>query len=551
MVDTTDIPIDLNDSEKELIRPFFTNTDKHVFGIINLPDVIKGTLFSRYSRSDKSARRLLLDEFIPNKDILAVMESSMPAKGLDSSVAISKAEDFYQRVLVGYGDDSVAELAGSHIACENISSLAADSLTDSRIGISPLEKSARYIPFDKKVGGKYLWYRDKRIMDSRFADLYETTHNKIFDFYVKWLPILISYIKEGNPRTDDTTPRAYENTIRAKACDVLKNMLTAGRLTNIGLYGNGRSFEYLLVKLYSNELPEARSIAEQVHAELSKMIPAFVKRAQQSEYIVGTRESVIGFVHNSNTKGASTANAPYIKLVQYDKDAETNILAAMLYPYSTLPIEELKKHVSSMPEEKRRELITTYLSKRRNRRDKPGRALENAYYTFELCANYGIFRDLHRHRMLSQERQRLTTHLGYDTPPELEPVGLDKEYRALMEEAASAYNQISKEMPVEAQYMVPRSFHMRWYIKMNLREVHHLTELRSIKQGHPDYRKIAQQMKLLVEKVHPSLVSYMQVDMNDYALARLESEKRIDRKLAELDTRKATQQQGAKEQKEN
>ncbi len=539
----TGFPIDLNDNEKELVSPFFTNTDKHIFAMRNLPEVIQGTLFSRYSRSDKSARRLLLDEFIPNKEVLEVIEANLPKAGMESSLAVNKAEDFYQRVLVGYGDDSVAELAGCHVACENISSLAGDLLTDSRLGISPLEKSARYIPFDKKVDGKYLWYRPPAIMQSRFADKYARTHDTVFDLYCKWLPVVISYAKEQNPRTEDTTPRAYENAIRAKACDVLKNMLTAGRLTNVGLFGNGRSFEYLLVKLYSSELAEGRGMAVQLHEELAKVMPAFVRRAQASEFLTAARDSVRSFAAgNMASSGASPAEA-YVRLVDFDKDADTRILSAMLYPHSTMSIWDIRKAVESMSTEKRRELISAALSKRKSRRDKPGRPFENAYYTFEICSNYGMFRDLHRHRVLTIDKQMLTTSLGFDTPRELEAVGLDKDYMQLMRDVAEVHREIAKQMPIEAQYIVPRSYRMRYYMKMNLREIYHLTELRSIKQGHPDYRKIAQNMKKEVEKVHPSLLEFIQVDMNDYTLARMDSEKRIDQKLSELDKKAAEPQQ--------
>jgi thymidylate synthase ThyX len=203
---------------------------------------------------------------------------------------------------------------------------------------------------------------------------------------------------------------------------------------------------------------------------------------------------------------------------------------------------ELMERVRKMPLEEKKKLISDYLSKRRNRRDKPGRALENLYYTFELCANYGMFRDLHRHRVLSQEKQGLTANLGFDTPSELAEIGIEKEYQEVMLKAKTAYEEISKDFPSEAQYTVPRGFRMRWYIKINLREVHHLTELRSSKQGHPDYRKMAQNMRNLVAEKNPALAEYMQVDMNEYALPRIESEKRIDRKLAELDQKAETAQ---------
>ncbi len=534
-------PVDLSDKEKEIAKPFFTNTDSHVFGLKNLPEVVMGTLFSRYSRSDKSARRLLLDEFIPNKDISDIIESSMNKEKAESGIAVSRAEDFYQRVLVGYGDDSVAELAGAHIACENVSSLAGDLLTDSRLGISPLEKSARYIPFDKKIAGKYLWYRSPKIMGSRFADLYERTNDMIFDLYCKWLPTVISYVKENNPRAEDTTPRAYESATRAKALDVLKNMFTAGRLTNVGLFGNGRAFEYLITKLYSSELAEGVQLAGQLHAELAKIMPAFVRRSQPSEYLIGTREAMAEFASKTVMPPSESGQLEaYVKLAEYDSDAEARVLAAMLYRYSSASMDSLKETVKAMPENRRKELVTAYLSKRRNRRDKPGRALESTYYTFEILSNYGMFRDLHRHRVLTLDKQRLTTRFGYDLPQDLVAVGLDKEYAQLMEDVAQVQQQIEGEMPIEAQYLVPRSYHMRYYMKMNLREVYHLTELRSSKQGHPDYRKIAQSMKKEVEKVHPALLEFIQVDMNDYALARMDSEKRIDKKLEELDKKAKT-----------
>ncbi len=532
---------ELTSQEKERIGAYFSSVDKNIFVLTNLPEVIKGTLFSRYSRSEKGARRLLLDEFVTNKDIADVMGTEF-RQSVGAGLATSRAEDFYQRILVGYGDDSVAELAGVHIACENISSLSADLLTDSRLGISPLEKSARYILFDKQIKGKYLWHRDKRLMESKYASIYERTMDLLFSSYAKWLPVVMEHVRRVSPKDPEATDRAYASATRARACDILKNLLPAGRLTNVGLYGNGRAFEYLLTKLYSSNLEEAKEIARDMHEELAKVIPSFVKRAQPSEYITTTRNAMSQY--GSEQGSRPEPEEPYLRLVDYDADGENRVLAAMIYPYSNLPISAIVSRVSIMTPEQRKKLISDYLSKRRNRRDKPGRALENLYYTFELCANYGMFRDLHRHRVLSQERQALTTDLGFDTPPELEPIGLDREYKEVMMQAKAAYDTIAKELPSEAQYVVPRGFRMRWYMKLNLREIYHLAELRSSKQGHPDYRKIAQKMRDIVTEKHPALAQYLLVDMNEYALPRIESEKRIDRKLSELDI-KLKEEKGA------
>lgn len=525
-------PETFSESEQKLIQPFFSNMDRSIFALVNLPEVIKGTLFSRYSRSDKSVRRILLDEFIKNKDIFEEKEG-VPQAGSSFILAQEKAEQFYERVLVGYGDDSVAELAGTHVAFEYISSLAADVLTDSRLGLSYLEKSARYVLFDKKVNGKYLWYREPKIMESRHEPIYTELMDRIFDIYTERMPMVIAHVKEVTPKDPTATDRAYESACRAKACDILKNMLTAGRLTNLGIYGNGRAFEYLLTKLYSSNLTEANHIGTVLHEEMRKVLPSFVKRAQPSEYIIGTRNDMVSYTSKASP-GMTEGTEPYLELVDYDPNGEDKVLAGMLYPYAHLSMTQLKEDVGRMGPEQKKELIRTYLSKRRNRRDKPGRALENLYYTFEMSANYGIFRDIHRHRILSTEKQALTANLGYDTPVELGQIGLENEYRKLMDDAKGVYSKIAETMPIEAQYAVPRAFHLRWYITINLRELYHLLELRSQKQGHPDYRKLAQNMRNVIANVHPALVEYMQVDMNEYALPRIESEKRIDEKMAKL-----------------
>ncbi len=539
-----EFPINLSEEEKELVRPFFTNTDKHIFALTNLPEIIKGALFTRYSRSEKGVRRLLLDEFLADKALLGLIRDAAPQKELTDALNLKKADELAERVVIEFGDETPAELVNAHVACEFMSSLGGDMLTDVRVGISPIEKSARYLVQDKKVDGKYLWYRDKRIMGSRFSGLYENMMDELFDTYAKWIPLVQSYIKEVNPRTEGTTDRAYESAIRAKACDILKNMLPASRLTNIGLNGNGRAYEHLLINLYSSELPEAVEIGAAIHEELRKVIPTFVKRAQLSEYLVGTREQVASFVSSNIQMPPVTESQPYLKLVSYEKDGENDVLAAMAFEYSNAPLGELKARVSTMSKDEKKALVKSYLSKRRNRRDKPGRALENLYYTFEFVTGYGPYRDIHRHRQLTQQKQRLTTALGFGTPSELEFVSLDREYKGLMRRAAGVHVQIAQEMPVQAQYAVPRSFYIRFYLKLNLREVYHFTELRSSKQGHIDYRRLAQEMKRQIEPIHPILIEDALVDMNEYALPRLDSERRTDAKLAALDNKE--KERGAK-----
>lgn len=532
------------DQEKNILKPFFTNMDKSIFALTNLPEVVKGALFSRYSRTAKSLRRVLLEEFInaPEMDFAEIVGIS-DGKGDKQIVATKKAEEFYDRVLVGYGDDSVAELGGASIACEDVSSLAADVLEDSRIGISPLEKSTRYVRFDDKVDGRFRYFRDPDIMNSNFADLYIQTNDFLFETYSKLIEEIMKFIMEKIPRDETTSERAYLSSIRAKACDVMRGMLPAATLTNLGLFGNGRSFEYLLTKMRAHPLTEVRVLSNSMHEELAKVIPSFVKRVfdkygeQHQNYFSDTRSAMSEVVKNILGTNSFATLEP-VRLVKFDPEAEIKVIAAMMYPHSHAPMEDLIEIVKKMSEEERKKIIFEYLHRRANRRHKPGRAWENVHYTFDFLGNYGMFRDFHRHRMLTQERQDLTTNHGFDTPKEIIEAGFQEKFVEAMTVAKNTFDQISKVFPKQAQYVVPRAYKIRWYFTLSLREACFLTELRSMQQGHPDYRKMAQQIFLKVKEVHPNLAEFIKfVDMNDYALERLEAEKKIDKKLEEIKTK--------------
>jgi thymidylate synthase ThyX len=529
------------EEEKKMLKPFFTNLDKPVFVLVNLPEVVKGALFSRYSRSPKSLRRLLLDEFIKNpemsfKEIAAMEERHY----FEKFIATQKAEEFYERVLVGYGDDSVAELAGVHLACEDVSQLlAAKSLEDNRIGISPLEKSTRYVWFDEKVDGKYKYYRDPDIMSSGFDSLYEETMDFLFDTYSELIPPLSELIQKKFPKTDDVSDRAYQATIRAKVCDILRQLLPSSTLTNLGLFGNGRSFEYLLNKMYTSPLAEVRSLASSIQEELDKVIPSFVKRPkiergkEMQEYIKFTEEAMWNIGKNFITQKPEVKR---VELVDYEEDAEEKVIAAMLYPYSNMSLKELRERVRKMSLEQKKKIIDEYASRRKARQHKIGRAFENTFYTFDILAPLGAYKDLQRHRMLTQQRQLITTDYGYDVPKEIKETELEGKYNKAMQEAAKTFQKIRQKMPFQAQYVVPLGFRVRWYFKLNLREVCHLTELRSSQQGHEYYRKIAQEIAVKVRQVHPLLAEHATkfVDMKDYELERLEAEKRLDEKMKEM-----------------
>jgi len=539
---------EFNSTEARVLARYFTNLDRPVFALRNLPEVVKGALFSRYSRTEKSLRRVLLDEFInePDSGFEALTSTSVDS---DDMVAVRRAEEFYERVLVGYGDDSVAELAGAHVAVERTSTLAAKAIEDSRIGISPLEKSTRYVRFDRPgPDSRFLYHRGPELVHPD----YEPAADLLFETYSSLIEPLTQAIRARFPIEKDETDRAWKSATRAKALDVLRGLLPAGTLTNLGLFGNGRAFEYLITKLAAHELPECRTLATDLHRELALVIPAFVKRALDVRYGLPAAER-LGRVRESVERIA--AHSPYppsgegrggevraasVRLLESDPEAERKVVAAALFPHSERRWEDLQSDPG--------QVLDALLGDRPNRRQRPARALEHAQYAFEIVANFAAYRDLHRHRMLTQDRQLLGTALGFDVPPGLaelarsEPalLGMDERFVAAMEAAAKAHARLEDDLgPAIAQYVVPLAYRVRWYFRVNLREIYHLCELRTTPQGHPDYRWVAQEMFRLVGEVHPRLARYARfVDMGPGdELERRRSERRLDERLGARDKR--------------
>ena len=537
---------DFSDREKSILDQHFSNTDKYVFAITTPRQVDRGALMSRYSRSDKTMRKIFLDEFVTN-----------PNRG----------KEFYSKILSEYGDDSVAELGEAQIAVEWISNIAAKKIEDQRIGLSYLEKSSRYIPFDHKVSNMYKYYRDDRIIKSKYADQYIESCDHAFDVYSKSINLMQKFISEIEPidgfvyydsisksekpfhkltdRQDiESGKKVYNSTIRSKTLDILRNLLPAATLTNLGITGNGRAFEYLLTKLYCSELNELKDLAHLMNSELNCVIPSFIKRVNEKH-----GKSLQSFMINTN-KEISKLTDKYLRNIQPDfspvgvrlidytdsKDAEVKIVSAILYENAHgQSLHDIIKLVESFPQERRNEIILAYTKFRENRRHRPGRAFEMAEYLFEMFTNFGMFRDLHRHRILTIERQLLSTKHGYDIPNEIIDSGIDKDFRDCMYLSDNLYQNIAKTMPIEAQYAVNFAYRYPYFIKINLRELYHMIELRTSAQGHPDYRYICQQIYKKINDIHPILTKGMKfVNLNEYKLGRFDTEKRKEMKRREL-----------------
>jgi len=530
--------------EKKTLSDHFSNTEDNVFAIITPRQVDRGALMSRYSRTDKSMRRIFLDEFLKNKN---------------------RGEEFYDRVLLEYGDDSVAELGEAQIAIEGLSNIAVKKIEDRRIGLSYLEKSSRYVTWNKKENGKYRFYRDEKIMNSKFANEYEDSCNFSFETYSNNIESMIQYIREKYPiekySFKDSTDKKeklfsklknesdiksanmiYKGSTKAKALDILRGLLPASTLTNVGITGNGRAFEYLLTILGSSELDEEQKLASKIKKELDTTIKSFVRRADDKygkafqKYLkdVKNKSKAITLKEIKSNPKVGTIT----KIVDYEteKQALDKIITSIMYEQSpSTSFQNIMQQVKKMSKSKKIKIINEFAKIRTNRRHRPSRAFENTYYTFDLCNNFGMFRDFHRHRALTLERQLLTTDHGYVLPNEIKIMGLEKDFKECMNNTKKTFEKIRNKFPEQSQYVVNFAYNYPYFMKLNLREACHLIELRTIPQGHIDYRRVAQNMYNQINKVHPNLSKIMKfVDLKEYDLERFEAEKRTEEKRKKI-----------------
>lgn len=532
---------EFTESQIKILDHFVTSTTSNVFVLRNLPEVIKGALFSRYSRSTLGLRTLLLKEFILNEDTAfsAIAGKYTEANTDAQLMAIQKAQNFYDRILDGYGDDSIGELGGAHLAIENISMLAAKVIEDCRIGGSPLEKSTRYIYFDQKVNDQYLFYQEPILMTSAYRDLYLNTCNDLFDTYSKLIPPLTARIEQGFPKDPAISKTAYAAALRAKVLDCLRGLLPASAMTNMGVYGNGRFFETLIQKLNCHNLAEMEELGKKTYQELTKVLPSFIRRAETSHKhnaayakFLETMQEEINQLAKKHSQEIEPLLEPGVRLISFDKDAPAKVAGALLFGNTACSLQQMQEYCRGLSEEELARILDSASTCRENRRHKSPRALEHANFTFEIVADFGVYRDLHRHRMLTQERQLLSCNHGYYIPPEILGTEMENEYRECMERAKKAYNTIADELPEEAQYIVPMAYNIRWYFQVNLRAMQWLCELRSQAAGHPTYRLIAQEMARQVSIALPPFERFFKfVDFEGYELGRLGAEVRQEEKL--------------------
>jgi thymidylate synthase ThyX len=529
--------------ERAVLAPYFTNLDGPVFALVNLPEVVKGALFARYSRSPKSLRRLFLDEFVSPDG------SPVRAEAFDTA----RAERLYERVFFEYGDDSVAQLGGVHLACEGASNILTKVLEWGRL-MAYLEQSTRYIPYDDRPAGRYRYHVPVELTGV-LRERYVATLDHAFDVYREWLPRVRAFFEARHPRDASESESVYRMTIRAKALDTLRGLLPAATVSNVGIYATGQAYEALLIRMRAHPLAEVRAYADLMLVELRKVMPAFLRRVDMPErggawsaYLADTRaaahlaaervlEQIAGARPTPEGLRSLVGEDPEeVTLTDFDPDGEVKVVAAALYAVTDRPDRELLAVARAMTAEQRAEVLRAYVGRRGNRRHKPGRALERTAYRFDVLTDYGAFRDLQRHRLLTLEWQRLSPRHGWVMPDAVEDAGAGEAWREVMDGAAELHDAIAGAgLPEVATYAVSMAYRVRFYMEMNAREAMHVIELRTAPQGHPSYRRVCQTMHRLIatQAGHRALAAAMTfADHSEVALERLQAERAAERRRA-------------------
>jgi len=515
--------------EQKALAPYFTNLDSPVFALINLPEVVKGALFARYSRSAKSLRRLFLDEFLDQA-------GGTSAAG---AVGVKRAEELYERVFNEYGDDSVAQLGGVHLACERASNILTKVLEWGRLA-AYLEQSTRYVPYTDRTGGRWRYHVPAELGASRLRPRYVEVLDRAFETYAGLIDPMREHYSRKYPKAPEESDTVYRMTIRAKALDTLRGLLPAATQSNVGIYGTGQAYEALLLRMRTDPLSEVRAYADLMLTELRKVIPAFLKRVDRpdrggvwSQYLADRRQATEAAA-GKLLSGLAPEARPEVTLTDYDPDGEVKVVAAALYAASGLPDDQLLAVARRMTVEERAAVLKAYVGERVNRRHKPGRAFERTSYRFDILGDYGAFRDLQRHRLLTLEWQPLSTRHGYVLPEAIEAGGALDAWRRVMEESADLFEALTAEgLGLIAPYSVVMAYRVRFFMQMNAREAMHVIELRTTQQGHPAYRRICQAMHRLIAQQagHRAIAEAMtHADHSAVELERLEAERAAERR---------------------
>jgi len=449
--------------------------------------------------------------------------SPRPFREIAEELTQEKSSEFHEKWVLGYGHASVAEHAVLHLALENLSRLAIESLESNRL-CSYTEKSTRYQIFDT-------FYVPTGIAASRHADIYVAACRLLFETYQASLEPVRRVIETWYPRRDEETDRAYAARVRSKYVDVCRFLLPCATLANVGMTANARALEHAITKMLSHPLEEVRAIGAEVKRVATAEVPTLVKYADPNAYLIETTAALEAVARTSLAPQAAEpardpvdacTDAAGVRLVHFDRDAERRVVAACLYRYGRTSYEEAWAQSTELTPAERMAMIDEAL-RRLKRYDAPIREIEHTSYTFDIVCDQGAYFDLKRHRMMTQSPQPPTVELGYAVPRAIEEAGLTARYREAIDRASDAYRLMARDLPHEAAYLVTNAHNRRFLATMNLRELYSLVPLRARESGHFSYRRVALLLYEAVRAVHPALVAHIRFGYTPPQAAELEA----------------------------
>jgi len=432
-------------------------------------------------------------------------------RAIAAELSDEKSAQFHEKWVVGYGHASVAEHAVLHIAFENVSRLAIESIEGNRLG-SYTEKSTRY----QKWGmDDFTIPPELREAGHPLCSEYVDTIRLLFKTYADSIEPVRALVMQQFPRRENEKEEAWDRRVRSKYVDVCRFILPAASLANVGMTANARVFENMIRKMLSHELAEVRQIGARVKEVALGETPTLVKYAEAVPYIAQTVTSILHSNHwpTVQMRAASIAtqwSSDWCTLIDYDRDGEDKILAATLYRFGERNYADALSYIKSLPEEAKSGLAESLLGSL-GKYDVPLRELEYSTYTFDLVMDQGAYAEFKRHRMMTQTPQKLTTRLGCATPRLITEAGFGAQYEAAMDAAAQMYEKLYRENPNVAQYVVPNGFNRRVLAQFNLREAFAFCQLRSAANAHFSIRRLAQRMYEKLARAHPLLTKYMKL----------------------------------------
>ena len=425
----------LNEADKYLVSPFFTNIDRSVYGVSLLPPEVIGALCSRASRAKDDLRLALLNEYIKpflqeegdySKSVKALIDflHQYPAEKI---FANPKAREFYIKWLAQFGDDSIAQMAGTHLVYTGISQLAIKQIEDMRLGIAPIEKSTRYVDYSSKVNGSFRYYTDPTLLEMGLLDEYKSAMDTLFETYTLILEKYSEFLKSKHPLEEDRV-------IRTKAFDTARLLLPVSTLSQVAFFANGQAFEYMINRGLDHNLGEIRWTSQRAWDELNKVIPAFLRSLETDDsknyrnYMSQRGQRVQKVLKEINFGGEVSKNQAPVKLLEFDAQGEDKIIAGLIYPESHEAFDAILGKVQKLSISDKEKILEKVLEGRKAKYYKIPRAFEFTNLRFEILMNIGAWRDLHRHRIHTQVRQRFTIENGFDIPQGLKEAGLEEQY---------------------------------------------------------------------------------------------------------------------------